>query len=317
MALEIAFINAPVKPLSCSTKTSRKRRKKMTAQSIKRDLTTKAMLVSLHIKAWNTTKTSSEATDLVQTTFNATSDSGIFKKNLAAKSALKEINTIISSARTFHMENTRPWFDEDSKRIQPSKNYNYYADNMRNFSNQFTTAVENLIAVYPQIKSDAKTTLGNLFNEDDYPTVDQLRKKYSFKVNVSPIPSANDFRVTQISDEDIEAIKKDIQAQQEQIEKELAKDLWVRLHDVLSKAYESFADPDAKFRDSKIDNISEMIEIIKRLDMEEDARLNRMLQVVDERICTLDPAELRKNPEERKDAAETAKSILDRIGSYL
>jgi MoxR-like ATPase len=63
---------------------------------------------------------------------------------------------------------------------------------------------------------------------------------------------------------------------------------------------------------SRFDSIINM-----EFDMDDDKKLDRLCKVVEERLCNLDPVEVRNNTEERKEAAESAKGILDVIGSYL
>lgn len=281
-----------------------------------KDLTEKAMLVSLTITKWSAKRYDKMASGAVEHEFQAEQKAGRYRKSLAAKEALADINSVVSAARTFHNENTRPWSD-DGPRILPSKNYMFYTEKMREFHNKFDDAVRNLVANYSILKDEAKQFLGKLYDEEDYPEVQDIHAKYSFKIAVSPIPTANDFRVTQITDEDVAAIQKQIADRLEEAQKILMKDLWERLHSVVLKAFEAFDDPNATFRNSKIDNIAEMVEILGRLNMDDDPKLARMCKVVEEKLCNLDAKELRDNPEERKDAAADAKKILDTIGSYL
>jgi hypothetical protein len=43
--------------------------------------------------------------------------------------------------------------------------------------------------------------LNGLFREEDYPTVEKLRKKFGVKLEVLPIPSGADFRVQMSAEE--------------------------------------------------------------------------------------------------------------------
>jgi hypothetical protein len=213
-------------------------------------------------------------------------------------------------------ENTRPWSDDGGYRILPSKNYLYLTGKIREYQSRFEAAVYNLEGNYNQMKNDAKTFLGDLYDEEDYPDVSEIKSKYTFKIQVMPIPTANDFRVTQITDEDIAGIKSQITAQMDQVNKNLMRDLWDRLYSVLDKALQAFKDPDMKFHDSKIDNISETITILRRLNMDDDPKLERMCKLVEERICNLDPSEVRKDIGARREAANDAKKLLDAIAAY-
>ena len=282
-----------------------------------KDLTDRAMLVSLNIKQWNVTKKDKQATQTIQNEYQNETGWAKGSKHIASKKALSEVMLIVSNARQFHMTYTSPWSDEGGYRILAATNYNFYTDKMREFHNQFVDASNKVIADYPAIKAEAKIALGKLYSELEYPDTEKLAEKFKFSVSVSPMPNADDFRITQISDEDIADIRNQITNKLQESQKMIMKDLWERLYDVVEKAATTFSDPDARFHDSKIDNISEMIGILKKLNMDNDPALDRMCKVVEQRIVSLDPAEIRKEPEARKDAAETAKGILDRIASYM
>lgn len=281
-----------------------------------KDITTKAMLVSLNIKAWTANKKDKLASAKLAEEFNSDAKWTRGNKSLASKTALSEITSIISSARTFHLFQTLPWTDE-GYRILPSTNYLFYTTEMRKFNNQFENAVSTITANYTEMKNEAKLMLGQLYNELDYPSATEIAGKYSLNVSVSPIPSANDFRVTQITEEDINAIQKQIADRLEESKRTIIKDSWERLHEVVNKAFEAFNDPDIKFHDSKIENIAEMVDVLSRLNVFDDPKLTRMCKVIEERLCNLDPKEVRTNADERKDAAQDAKGILDTIAGYL
>lgn len=280
-----------------------------------KDLTTKAMLTALVITQWTAKKYDKKASGAVEHEFGNESKAGRYRKSLAAKDALAEVKSIVSAARDFHKENTRPWSD-DGPRILPSKNYMFYTGKMREFHNKFDEAADRLAENYAVLKEEARLMLGGLYNDDDYPDVNKIRAKYTFQVQVSPIPTANDFRVTQITDEDIASIQEQITNRLEEANKVLMKDLWERLYTVVEKAFEAFNDPNAIFRDSKIDNIQETVEILRRLNMDDDPQLERMCKLAEEKICTLDATELRKEPAARKEAAMDTKKLLDAMAAF-
>ena len=135
-----------------------------------KDLTDRAMLVSLNIKNWNIIRKDKNATATITEKYN--SDAGWAKgsKYLADPKDMSEINNAISAARQFHQTYTSPWSDEGNYRILASVNYMFYTDRMREYNNQFTAAVSDFINVkYPDVKEKAFLALKGLFNELEYP----------------------------------------------------------------------------------------------------------------------------------------------------
>ena len=82
------------------------------------DITEKAMLASLHIRQWAARKHDKAVSREVNTHYGSQADAGRFNKVLATKEALKEIQTVVSAARGFHLEQTLPW-GERGERLLP------------------------------------------------------------------------------------------------------------------------------------------------------------------------------------------------------
>ena len=67
---------------------------------------------------------------------------------------------------------------------------------MREFEQSFSKQVDDFLDFYPSYIEHVKPELNGLFREEDYPSADALRKKFGLKLEVLPIPSGDDFRVT-------------------------------------------------------------------------------------------------------------------------
>lgn len=281
-----------------------------------KDLTTKAMLVSLNIKQWNVNRKDKQATASITNEYQNEAGWARGNKTIAASKELTEVSKILLNTRNFHNTYTSPWNDENCQRILAAKNYLFYTEQIRKFNAELENAIVILKQAYPEIKERAKIALKGLYNELDYPDISNIQDKFKITVSVCPVPSANDFRVTQITDEDFSAIQNQIESQIKEANKNIMNDLWDRLYSVVEKASEAFNDPDMMFKDSKIDNISETITILRKLNIDDDPKLERMCKTVEARICNLNPAELRKEPAARQDAANDTKKLLEAMSGY-
>jgi hypothetical protein len=277
-------------------------------------LTEKAMLVSLSISSWQGRKLDKTATKKVQVDNGAADGTGRYHKNTVAKEALKDIAATIGAARTFHYANTLPWNDL-GQRILPSANFLPYTEEMRKLKTNFENAVMKFVADYPQHVQEARALLGTMYNSEDYPQQGQIAGRFAFEFYVDPIPNAGDFRVTLQSDE-VNTIQAQITARVEAAQTAAIGDLWDRLKEVLGKVEERLSDPEAIFRDSLIDNMVELTELVPRLNFTNDRKLSRTVSMIEDRINTLDPSTLRNNLVERKAAAKDAKAILDIMAGY-
>jgi hypothetical protein len=275
-----------------------------------KNINEKAMLVRLSISSWGARKFDRQATGTVETTYNAP-DAGRFNKLLISSDAIKAVSKTANAARTWHYENTLPWSDEGS-RLLPSANFLKYSEKMRELKADFDAAVRLFVDRYHSLIQDAQHRLGQLFNLNDYPT--DIERKFNFEFNLSPMPVAADFRVN-LQAEELEKIRADIEARADRSVQEAHADLYRRLTDTVKHMADKLADSDAIFRDSLIGNVCELCDLIPRLNVVEDEKLEEIRQTVFAKLCQIDPQTLRDEPDTRKETAKAATDILDALGS--
>src|ERR1700749_5194495 len=98
---------------------------------------------------------------------------------------------------------------------------------MREFDPSFSTPVDAFLDFYPSYIEHVRPELNGLFREEDYPSADALRKKFGLKLEVLPIPSGDDFRVT-MSAEAQARLAREIDANVRQSLEKGTEDLWNR-----------------------------------------------------------------------------------------
>ena len=277
-------------------------------------ITEKAMLASLHISCWSAMKHDKQVSKEVDEKYGG-KDAGRFNKVLANKDALKSIKAITGNARIFHQEQTLPW-GERGERLLPSANYSHYSRQMRTYQQQFEDAVHEFVRDYHSVIWDARQSLGGLFRKEDYPDASDIRDKFAFRTSITPVPMSNDFRVNLGKDE-VEAIKRDLENRIEKAHAAATQDLWKRLYDVVSHMVGRLSDPEAIFRDSLVDNIIKITELLPRLNINNDPQLDQMRRKIEESLCAYSPDQLRKNKKLRREAVGNAQDVLDAMAGYV
>lgn len=277
----------------------------------------KAMLVKLNISQWTARKHDKKVSQEVAQQHNAQGDAqaiGRYNKILIAQEEIKKIAKIANEARTFHYDNTLPWTDE-GQRILPAKNYLPYTQRMRQLEGHFNNAVPRIISNYGFLMQEARTRLNSLWNANDYPTVDELQGKYSFTVQVSPIPDGKDFRVN-LQTEEVERIHQEIEGRVNKATETALKDLWHRLHKAVAHMVERLNDMDKTFRNSLVGNLQGLVELLPRLNITDNPELEAIRQEIEDKLCQ-DPDLLRTNIQERKKTAQDAQDILTKMAGYV
>ena len=279
------------------------------------ELKQKAMLVKLTITQFSVTKQDKTATNAVKDQFQTGNDAGKYNKALFAKDTLKEITTATGAARTYFYQQTLPWRDE-GHRIGTSANYLKLSEGMRKHKADVFAAVNRVAAKYDDHVNEARTRLGQLFNPSDYPTVDEFKAAYTFETEVSPLPQAADFRVD-LNSAEVEHIRKEIEARNTQAQQAATLDLWKRLNTAVNAMSERLNDPKAIFRDTLVDNITEITEIIPNLNLTDDAALDRMAKDAKAKLTGKTPKQLRENINDRKETAKAADDLLATMAAYM
>jgi hypothetical protein len=231
-----------------------------------------AMLVALSISQWSARKHDRSISNEVDKNHGA-KDGGRYNKLLIDKAALDPIARIESAARTYFYKVTHAWGD-NGERMLPAALFMEFAQTISQYRNEFDARVRDLVAAYPRLQQEARTRLGTLYDPLDYPP--DIRCKFNFPApSVSPVASANDFRV-ELNAEYVDNIKADIEARHQEREAAVQRQCWDRMRKHVQKIVEVCSNPESKIYESVMDNPREFIQILPALNLTGDEDLARM-----------------------------------------
>lgn len=284
----------------------------------------RAMLVRLSMSAWSASITDKSVSNEVIESKKALSGSGKFRKNLINKDALKSIHKIQSGARTTHNTLTLPWKD-DGTRIITTDTYDHYAKSMRTYRKRLFEAVEEFIESYEDHVKAAEEHLGELFNKDDYPSVDKIRSYYDFDVETSSVPTAYDFRA-KVSNKEAAIIAKDIERRANVRLEEAMKDVWQRIANVTERMADKLEmyqprnglhDSQNNFHSTLVENVRDLADLLPSLNINNDPKLDKMQKQIINNLCQYDADELKSDDAARRKTAKKAKAIYDKVSQYI
>jgi len=272
-----------------------------------------AMLVELNISVWTGRKRDQKATDSIEAMSNAMKGvANVTKKLLGDCAELDAVVKFTANARNMHYAMTMPWSDS-GLRLLPTTQYFKYVEAISACQNETERLVNVFLDAYKWEIDQAKLRLGHLFNSDDYPTINSLKDKFRFKVNYIPLPSTGDFRL------DIGNEAQDALADQyskfysEQLGKAM-NDIWQRVFDALSKMSERLdygpADTKKIFRDSLVDNVTDLIELLDACNITKDPRMTQAKRDIEQAISGITPDALREDSYLRAETKRTVDAII-------
>ena len=281
-----------------------------------------SMLVDLNISYWTGRKLDRKVSDEIDTQKSTRTRAGNYNKHLlAGTDKLEQVQKLVGSIRTWHYTQTLPWSDGGS-RLLPMKNFFDYKATLGTLEQKFNDAVDDFLREYPQLVSAAAFQLGALFDRNEYPDAEDLRHKFKFKFAFHPLPEAGDFRVDCGAD-----VKRELEAQYESFYSnklsEATKDIWDRLHDTLTHMSEKLKDAETPrvmkdgtvnhtqvFRDSLVTNALELCDLLTRLNVTNDSKLEQARKQLEAAITNVTPQTLRESDAVRKDVKKQVDDIL-------
>ena len=286
------------------------------------NITEKAMLVTLNISRWQARKSDKVLSQEIADNHHNQRDMIDTRKRLLAKNALEELNQIASRARVLHYELTLPWND-DNQRILAATAFFKYQETMEDLKNEWVPAVRKFIYNYPDYVKQAQIDLNGLFNQADYPDAAEIPHKFKLNYTVYPMPDAQDFRV-KLNGEEVSRIKQEMEASVNAQLQNATRDIYNRMIAVVTKLRNklnecSKSDDEAKtiFRDSLVNNIIDVLDMIPLINVLEDQNIIDFADKIRRELTLYEPDQLRSSVVARQSTSEAADEILKKMQEYI
>lgn len=278
------------------------------------NLVGRALLVGLHIALPSGRKQDKQVAAEACVNNDAAPESGNFSKLILPKDSLLPLKQHVSAARDYFYTNSLP-FMEDGRRFLSHNHFEAFFAEMEERKGKFETLKAAFLGEYPAYIERARDQLGKLFKQDDYATVSKVSEKFDWKLTPEPIPQGKDLRIS-LADDEIEAMRKDLDLRVERAAKAAQLSLYRRLFEPLKKMVERLSDPKLVFRDSLIGNLKEVCEVIPKLSLDDDLELLKLVDAA-RQLSIHDPGTLRDDTRVRQEVAERAKELTQSMEVYF
>ncbi len=287
------------------------------------DLTRDAMLVSLRINAWSGRLHDREASRHVAIHHDADTDAGRYNKRLLPKSAFAELTETMGKARTAHYANTLPWDDQGS-RLLTVANYDRYTAALDGLIERMVGERTRFVEDYDSHIERARLDLGRLFRVGDYPAKEALQAKFGIAYRILPVQDARHF-LADLAAGETARVKRDIRRQVQARLHDALGDLYRRLGKAVERVGERLREDEngkpLTFRDSMIENVRDLVDVVPRLNVFEDAELAGLCREVGDRIARVEPDMLRPSrrydPRAREQVKQDADELAARFAGYF
>jgi hypothetical protein len=272
----------------------------------------KAMLICLHITMWTARKHDKRVSEEVAQSHEAHTNAGRYNKHLLDQAEkLEELRTLASQIRQYFYKVTLPWSDE-GYRLLPSHLYFEFTNQMSEFKTAYGNLVREFLDAYPTYREQARGSLGLLYRDSDYPDWSKLTEKFDLTTDILPIPCGEDFRVT-LGEDEKARVAREIDQQVKQSLTRATSELWSRLMQSVAHLAAQLERPKARLHTSTLRNVTEIADLVPRLNVTNDEELTALAQETNSRLASFTRQDLAEHPAARARAAGIANDLAAKI----
>jgi hypothetical protein len=272
-----------------------------------------AVLIDLNISVWTARKLDKNVSKEIDVNKNTTIKAGNYNKHiLAGSDQLDAITKLANEIRDWHGRQTLPWSDAGT-RLLPMTNFFDYKQQLGVYEAEFKSRINTFIQQYPNIIQGMAFKLGKLFDRAEYPDADKIASKFNLRYTIMPVPETNDFRVD-IADDIRDEMQKEYQKAYEGRVEAAMSDAWSRLHTTLEHMIDRLSGDEKKiFRNSLVDNALELTNLLTRLNVTNDPRLEKARQELEQSLVGVTADELRDSLGARQEILSRVNQIMETI----
>jgi hypothetical protein len=281
-------------------------------------ISSSAVLVELNISVWTANKLDKGATEAVLSNNSASKDSAQVRKNLmAGTDKRKKISDYAAKARLYHNQTTLSWSDKGA-RLLPTSLFMDYKSNMNVYQQNMNTMIEDFYVNYADLIELSKHHMGDLFNPYDYPSIEELRNKFGFRLVFSPLPEGGDFRLD-IPKADMDELGQQYESAFNDRLKDAMREPWEKLHKTLTHISEKLTDVEGddeskkRYHDTLITNAQELCGLLSHLNVTKDPLLENARRSLELTMLGVDIEAIKESPDVRSSVKAKVDDILKKF----
>ena len=174
----------------------------------------------------------------------------------------------------------------------------------RESQRELEAAVLEFVENYHTYIAEAEERLGDLFDQNDYPPIDEIKGKFQLD---------SDFERVDIPEHEQKRIREQIEGRVEVQHAQAMKRVWNRIFKAVEHMNERLSQEDGIFRNTLVENIEQLVDVLPSLNVLEDQTLADMTTELKDTLCGYKPDDLRKDDVLRKELADRSKEVMDKI----
>lgn len=271
------------------------------------DLSSRAMLTSLTIRAWGGSKLDRSETARVADQNHAARDAVRVTKDLVGNK-LNEVRSSERQIRETHRKYTLPWAD-DATRLLPTKVWEEYNPLIVALITHHTETVIPAFAkrYHTEVIPSARERLQGLFNPADFP--DDIESRFGVTLRYLPVPVSSDVRV-QLSKEEVASLQQEVETATRDAYRLANEEILDRASKPMLRLAEALTDykPGKRLSDALLANVAEIAALIPALNISGSPVVDDLAQQIGDLVADLDTESLSAS---RRARSRVAGKVVD------
>ena len=269
----------------------------------------RTLVVNVTVSQWSGRKLDKAASDEVAASKGSKAGRARLNKLLIRKEALTPVQAAARAIRDYVAENSVPWGDGGERAILAA-NYLDFTQRLGELIREFKDEANQLADDYTKEVERARFELNALFNPDDYPSEDYVRKAFDVKVGVRPMVTGENLIVDDLDESMLADIRQQVEQDLAETESDAMKGVWQSIIGMVEEMRDRMAAEKPRFRRALIDNFVDLTERLSRLNVAGDPELDRLREELRRSLTGYSADELRKDADTRKEFVTEADRIL-------
>jgi hypothetical protein len=275
-----------------------------------------AVLVRLNISVWGASKRNKDLENEVARGKNADPKAMRMYDNLMVGSTgHKDVQKHAANVRLWHTNMTLPW-DERGYRLCPTSLFLDYKSQHNLKKAAFNSMLDTFRVKYFSYRETARQYRGDMFNENDYPPVEEVMSKFAWNFVVAPVPESGHLCID-LPEQEMQELRQSCDEEVERKVAEAAKEnekrLLKELQGISAKCTDTGDDDEAdkkRWHDTFVTNPIDLCRMLKHMNLSNDPKVEEARQRLEDIMAGKTKEMFKDSPTIRQEVKDEVDSII-------
>jgi hypothetical protein len=290
-------------------------------------LATSAVLVNAEVSVWSATKQDRVISNEVTTAKKADHSAGRYVKNLLADDPThKQLLNYRQTVYNWLRRSTYDW--NGSLRLLPVVNLPKFKAEFQQHEKSYFALRDEFLNRYPTIVSNMAFKQGDMFDRNEYPSVDQIKDKFRIRLYVAEVPQsdfrcsiaqdlADDLKTTyqkQVNDEIVPQVMADIANQFMEVMESISHCCGV--DEISTSTNGEVKTKKRKIYETTVDKAKDLCETFRSFNLTNDEQLAKASASLEKVLSGVSAEDIRESDAVRESVKQGVDDILGKFGSF-